>query len=311
MFIAGIGIDPTGAIYLPDSYGGTYKSDDGGETWIRISERLQGADGLSGYPGLVIAPSDPQTIYVAGSSYGPYRSEDAGRTWESVRPPLDCGVSSVAVHPRTARTVYAGGLCGLLRSEDGGATWTQLMDRQYVQVLVNPVDPAIIYAGTGREGIWRSRDAGETWAQIGDQLAVQQLIFDPRDPAYDAIIARQGTSVSWSGDGGTTWHALGGPRFAGPHTRLYAVAALNGHLLTATQGGGIWRVALPPLPWLRVESPTQVYSVTDDPLWIAQPGESYRIRRREGDWVLAVREDSGPYWSVWISLDARVRQTLS
>jgi photosystem II stability/assembly factor-like uncharacterized protein len=311
MFISGIGIDPTGAIYLPDSLDATYKSEDGGQTWIRISERLSGADGLYGFPGLVIAPSDPRTIYVAGGSYGPYRSQDAGRSWESMRPSFYCAVSSVAVHPHAARTVYAGGFCGLLRSEDGGATWTQLLDHYSAQVLVNPADPNIIYAGTARDGIWRSRDAGDSWAQIGDQLAVQQLIMDPRDPAYDALIARHGTSVSWSGNGGMTWQSLGGPRLPPSAYTLHGVAALNGQLFAGTRGRGIWRAPLPPLPWLRVASPTQVYSVTDDPLWIAQPGESYRIRREEAGWALAVREDSGPEWSVWIPLDARVQQVMN
>jgi photosystem II stability/assembly factor-like uncharacterized protein len=313
IFIAGIGIDPTGAIYLPDSLSATYRSDDGGETWVPISERLMGASGGYGGSGLVVAPSEPQVIYVAGGANRVYRSEDGGYSWRSRRPSVPCDVQSVAVDPYVAGTVYAGGGCGLLRSDDGGTTWAQLMDHYAVEVLVNPADPTIIYAGTGHDGIWRSLDAGESWTQLSSQSAVRQLLFDRRDPAYDALIVRHGDSVSWSGDGGTTWRALGSPPVAAtpPNPFLQQLAALDGHVLAGTQGSGIWRVALPPLPWLRVVSPTQVFSVTDDPLWIAQPGESYRVRREEAGWALAVREDSGPEWSVWIPLDARVQQVMT
>jgi hypothetical protein len=58
--------------------------------------------------------------------------------------------------------------------------------------------------------------------------------------------------------------------------------------------------------WLIPSAPVQVYSITDDPLWIAQPGERYRVVRREDSWALAIWEGDGPRWSVWIPVDGEV-----
>jgi len=62
-------------------------------------------------------------------------------------------------------------------------------------------------------------------------------------------------------------------------------------------------------PWLQIVSATQAYSTTMDPLWVAQPGENYYVLRTEGDWALAAWEGNSPFWSVWIQLDSKVRQT--
>lgn len=61
--------------------------------------------------------------------------------------------------------------------------------------------------------------------------------------------------------------------------------------------------------WLAVSSPTQAYSVTMSPMWVAATGEWYRVVLTEGDWVLAVWERDPPQLSVWIQVDTRVRLT--
>ena len=53
-------------------------------------------------------------------------------------------------------------------------------------------------------------------------------------------------------------------------------------------------------------SPTPVYSLTDEPLWIATPGDWYHITLIEGSWALARWENDPPEWLVWIALDERV-----
>lgn len=58
--------------------------------------------------------------------------------------------------------------------------------------------------------------------------------------------------------------------------------------------------------WLVVFAPTPAYSMTDDVLWTAAPGEWYRVVVQEGGWALAVWEGDSPEWVVWIELDDRV-----
>jgi hypothetical protein len=64
-----------------------------------------------------------------------------------------------------------------------------------------------------------------------------------------------------------------------------------------------------PEPWMLVFAPTPAYSLTDEVLWVAAPGEWYRVLIREGDWALALWEGDSPEWPVWIQLDERIALT--
>ena len=57
-------------------------------------------------------------------------------------------------------------------------------------------------------------------------------------------------------------------------------------------------------------TPQQTFSVTDDPLWIAQVGELYWIELEEGGWLLVVWEGDTRAWSVWIRDQGVQRMTL-
>lgn len=59
--------------------------------------------------------------------------------------------------------------------------------------------------------------------------------------------------------------------------------------------------------WLAVSSPTQTYSMAMAPLWVAAPGEWYRVIQPVDGWVLVVWEFDPPEYSVWIQIDERVR----
>jgi uncharacterized repeat protein (TIGR01451 family) len=62
--------------------------------------------------------------------------------------------------------------------------------------------------------------------------------------------------------------------------------------------------------WVRILVPQQVFSVTDDPLWIAQNDELYWIAREESGWLLVVWEFDSKAWSVWIRDQGVMRLTL-
>lgn len=63
--------------------------------------------------------------------------------------------------------------------------------------------------------------------------------------------------------------------------------------------------------WLTVVEPTEVYSDSDQLLWEAQPGESYRVLAIDDGWVRAYYEGDAPENAVWIALDGRVGITTA
>lgn len=126
------------------NHGGVFRSDDGGGSWVSISEGLP-AD--FGFP-IVAHPHRPGTIYVypltadierfpPGGKPAVWRSDDAGETWRETGPGL----------PAEAWTV-------VLR--DGFSA--------------DNADPAGLYIGTRHGSIWVSNDEGGTWAEVRTNL---------------------------------------------------------------------------------------------------------------------------------------------
>lgn len=117
---------------------------------------------------------------------------------------------------------------GLVRSEDGGVTWATVLPDMVRALLVDPRDPARVYAGCQPAVAWRSDDGGRTWRELTglgtaeersewhlpgaaplETIAVARVgVFaaDPRAPEtlYAAI---EIGGVYRSDDGGATWHA--------------------------------------------------------------------------------------------------------
>ncbi len=126
------------------NHGGVFRSDDGGHSWVSISEGLP-AD--FGFP-IVAHPHRPGTVYVypltadierfpPGGKPAVWRSDDAGQTWRETGPGL----------PAEAWTV-------VLR--DGFSA--------------DDADPAGLYIGTRHGSIWVSNDEGGTWAEVRTNL---------------------------------------------------------------------------------------------------------------------------------------------
>ena len=92
-------------------------------------------------------------------------------------------VSAVVLHPADVDVIFAGGAQGgVWRTEDAGVSWRPLTDRECSLAMgalaLDPVDPDIVYAGTGEQhfsadsyygcGILRSSDGGESWTRLGE-----------------------------------------------------------------------------------------------------------------------------------------------
>jgi photosystem II stability/assembly factor-like uncharacterized protein len=74
-FVAGIGVDTVGTVYVPDALSGVFESQDGGVQWERVADRLRGATVL------VVLPTSPATLYVAGAAGRFFRSRDGAESW--------------------------------------------------------------------------------------------------------------------------------------------------------------------------------------------------------------------------------------
>ena len=156
---------------------GLWKTADSGQTWQALSAPFTQTTRLASGAAGVVWAYGPTTIF---------RSSDGGITWQAVGTPPPCaGINALAADPTQPNVLIAGtgvvggtGLvCGsIYRSADGGATWTATTGASgaYItDIIVNPVDPARMYASAGnfpgilpQGGVFASVDGGATWTNM-------------------------------------------------------------------------------------------------------------------------------------------------
>jgi len=87
-------------------------------------------------------------------------------------------ITSIAVHPQVAGTVYAGTEAGLFRSTDAGQTWQRvggaLAHAPVTAVATDPDQGRRLYAATENGILW-SRNGGQSWHGFG--TALPPLVF--------------------------------------------------------------------------------------------------------------------------------------
>ncbi len=149
--------------------GGIFKSSDGGDKWIHLTEGLP--QDLIGKSDLAVSPADPDRVYVlmeAAPGGGLYKSENRGQSFALV------------------------------------SDKEELVNRPfyYTNVDADPTNADILYINTGR--FWKSTDAGKTWVTRstphGDN---HDMWINPKNP--DVFIQSNDGGANVTLDGGKTW----------------------------------------------------------------------------------------------------------
>jgi photosystem II stability/assembly factor-like uncharacterized protein len=134
-----------------DDQQGTYRSEDGGDTWERVNP-LNGRPMY--YSEIFIDPSDEDRVYVLATSS--HKSENGGRTFEefAVRPTYDVGVHAdhhaFWIDPNDSNHLYLGGDAGFHESYDMGVTFRKINNfpiAQFYGIGVDMRDPYYVYGG--------------------------------------------------------------------------------------------------------------------------------------------------------------------
>jgi photosystem II stability/assembly factor-like uncharacterized protein len=163
---------------------GLFKSTDGGVTWRALTAGLPdyADDGLRRMT-IAIAAAKPARVFVAVDAErraGLYRSDDGGETWSLAAgsSPLTTSgsaVTVVAVDPRNADIVYAGGR-DIWRSTDAGATFSPWRPasagEQQRRLWIHPLTPDTVVLA-GDRGAVVTVNGGRTWSSNFNQPTSQ------------------------------------------------------------------------------------------------------------------------------------------
>lgn len=182
--------------------GGVFKTTNGGNSWINIS------DGFfkTGSVGAIdVADSDPNVIYAGmgetdirgnmSGGDGMYRSTDAGKTWSYLGLGESQFIGDIEIHPTNPDIVWVAAMGqvfggegneerGVFKTTDGGKTWNKVLYRDNktgaVDIALDPNNSRILFAGLweayrnpwemssggDNSGLFKSTDGGDTWEEI-------------------------------------------------------------------------------------------------------------------------------------------------
>jgi photosystem II stability/assembly factor-like uncharacterized protein len=206
-FVSGLVFSSTqpNLVYARTDVGGAYRSDDGGNLWIPITDQFGPRETTyTGIESIALDPSDSNKLYIAAGMYtnqwgGPsaiFRSSDKGRTFLKSPMPFKMG-----------------------GNDDGRGVGERL--------AVDPNLGSTLYFGSRLNGLWRSLDSGATWSHVdsfpaaahltgsGEKTGITFILFDPSSSPHGSAtktiyagVAQAGASLYRSTDAGLTWQLI-------------------------------------------------------------------------------------------------------
>ncbi len=160
---------------------GIYITYDGGENWIKLTDKDGLPKGELGRCGLAISRSKPNIVYalIEAKENAIYRSDDGGAKWRKVGTNGDRPFyyAEMYVDPLNENRIY-NIFSRVHRSEDGGKTWSELLDYNHVHPdhhswWIHPTNPNYMIDGNDG-GLNITHDMGATW-QFGGNIPVGQF----------------------------------------------------------------------------------------------------------------------------------------
>ncbi|HDS07250.1 MAG TPA: hypothetical protein ENO05_06440, partial [Bacteroides sp.] len=235
---------------------GIFRSDDCGETWIRMDNGVIEGIEIS-FRGFAIHPENSNIVLAAaeiatveqGITFNKikgkiYKSVNGGESWYPVweGDNLARVLLYDYIHPDTVycstgifdREAYNSdeklnlpGGEGILRSVDGGESWVAInngIDNLYTGFLeIHPANPRILYAASGNHaygmpagGIYKTTDGGQQWTKILDGDCFTAVAVSRSRP--ELVYAFSESGCYKSVDGGNIWtrHLREGDNSWGP-----------------------------------------------------------------------------------------------
>lgn len=154
---------------------------------------------------VIVDPFDPRTVWLGtgGENDEIWRSDDCGAGWERV----NTGPGSVG----------------------DGMTYGGVGDGAQWSMMVDPVDPGVLFAvsGYGAQSLWRSTDGGVQWTDlfvdeeygaVAEYRFVNNVSMDPADHRHLLVTTHGGCAEPYQPscmaetlDGGESWRVLTSP----------------------------------------------------------------------------------------------------
>jgi hypothetical protein len=262
-------------LYTGAASGGLWKSTDDGLSWTSLFDEA----GTTTVGEIAIDPNNPQILWVGTGEnsmwcedyfgIGLLRSTDGGSTWElrngSGANTLEniSAFASVVVDPDDSNHLVVGGAyrdcsngnyysAGIYSTTDSGANWTKRMSGVVTEVVQDPTDHQIFWAGVDGNGVHKSTDGGNTWTKQTSVTTSGRVEVAVSPSSHLYVYALSENSFWRTTNGGTSWtqmssgsNACDGQCWYNMVIRVHSTqpnTVYRGtiHIFKSTSGGSTW-----------------------------------------------------------------------
>lgn len=246
----------TPQLYIASNGLGLWYSDDRGDSLIRMGSRAGMYSGAQIWA-FASDPSD-QNLLLLGTNYGLYRLDRRRKALEHMPSPMDdrFKITAIAFAPKNPDVIVAGTqYAALYRSEDHGRTWHQLdadvveicsnqAQSRFTQIVFDPIDPRLGWAGVELDGIWRTTNGGATWQKTMAGLVSEDIHgLAVTNARKRRVFATTDRGLHLSDDDGESWQLQS---LDSPSSYTRAIVSAPDGALFLTNGDG------PPGSWGRL-----------------------------------------------------------
>lgn len=231
-----------GTTLFAGTSGGTFGSNDGGDSWAKIESPNTYINYLAILGTTIFASGDGKI----------FRSEDGGKTWIEVNLGLaNPIITSAAIIGATlylgieGKFLYKGAeggswISSIIRSKDGGNTWKEInIGLTNFRFSSLAIMDSTLFAGTEGGGVFQFDDRSYTWTAVRWGL---------KNPYITAMVVMDttlyvgtSTGVFRSDDRGRTWTEIGTISAGLTNTSVWSLAVLGMTIFAGTKGGGVFR----------------------------------------------------------------------
>lgn len=232
----------TNRMYGTSQFGQLYRSDNGGNSLLQLSE--PGAGSGNWVTPFEQDPVDSETIYLGYSEVFKNPSAGGGGLWEPISQNFGGNLDEMKIAPSNNQVIYASRGGFFYRTTDGGATdWTQTSNPGGAinNFAVHPTDPLkVALVSTNVEKILITEDGGDTWTSMRLNLpdfSALSVVWDISDE--NGLYIGMDYGVYYIDDTFTEWQ----PYFNNLPNVIVNELEINfaqGRLYAATYGRGMW-----------------------------------------------------------------------
>lgn len=184
---------------------GFQKSEDGGVTWVKISDGIQGP---VDFHAMTISPVNPNLIY--GWYRGMLqRSPDQGKTWE-IATTTSYPIVNLAADTKDENKVFAATPQGLMISTNRGTEWSTLFEGFVSVVAINPLDSQKLLSFSEKYGLAKSSAGGKNWEKLKETFSGETplfIAFSKQNPEIVYSLTEK-NSIYKSSDSGDSWKKI-------------------------------------------------------------------------------------------------------